>query len=440
MREIKKRYYIYIGVVVLVILLLVSQFLKKEKVSELRDGFLTINEDSSDLIPGLFYTDSKKHVFVNIKKLNDCLNVDVVRSKDTYIISTIKNQILIYENENTYAVNSNKVTDDKYQKPISINSYIYADSDIIFKLLGYKVTYEMNADETVIEGVLKQADSFDSNKYSALETKGLVKEPTKPATEQIEDQLVEPEGKAETKEALPVVPEPTEIDASNVTSTETYYVPDDNTEDIKETDHESETKDLSDNKPALPTESAFKEERWKKVKTELVHLFKNSPSNFGQNAIADLGDNGICYNQSSKGTLGNTVTVLKDSYDGHYIVATLAADWSDQANNVTSIQSKAYYSGLEEVYKNTIVSLLGEKEGVSFFEYLKKHADELKEGGYISQYDDKGILRSVWTDEFIGDGLQASTLELSQWTNRKTDDGLRYDIIRNGDGLMIIIF
>lgn len=407
---------------------------KKDNNSGIKSGYITIDDKSSDFIDDLFYLDNENQILINLMKLEDCLSVDVIRSKDLYIISTVKKQITIYAGKKEYDVNTTKIIDDdEYHIPVSVNSYIFADSDMIFKLFGYRASYRYNTDKTTIEGILLKEDFFDNNDYTELKTnvveKNMIPEPSK----QIEDQLIEnkeniePGTEDSSIEQPPLIPEATEIDTSNLNLTDKPFISDSETEEYNE-------------ETIKQTEKQHKEDRWQETKSELTNIFKNSDPNFEQNAFATLGDNGICYNQASKGTYGNTITVIKDTYDGYYMVATLSADWSDQAGNVVSEQSKKYYSGLESVYKKTLISLLGENEGTSFFEYLKEHADQKQQGGYISQYDEKGVIQSVWTDDYIGDGMRASTLELSQWTNRYTDDGLRYDIVRNGDGIMIIIF
>lgn len=404
---------------------------QKSDITGLKKGYITIGEDSSDLVDSLFYYNDKGVAYINLSRLDGCVTADVIKSQGIYIISTIKNQVSIVPNDDYYYVNSNKIADDStYNIPISINGYIYADCSRIFKSLGYDSNYKFNYDNTTVELTLSESEQFNNNMYSQIKTTILNNKIVETTQEQIEDKMEIPETEKEAENVLPVVPEPTAVDRENLEIPDQNFIPD---EEVKETD-------LPEPELSVPTEEEFKENRWKTKKEELTEIFQTSTPNYGQNAFAELGENGICYNQASKGIYGNTVTVLKDTTDGYYMQVSLAADWSDQALNVVSEQSKAFYQGVEEVYRKTLVSVLGETEGTAFFTYLKEHADQTTQGGYISQYDEKGLITAVWTDGPVGDGLQASTLELAPWINRYTDDGLRYDIVRNGDGIIIIVF
>ena len=415
-----------LGVIILLIIAaLIGIFRTKHTgPSGVKDGFITVDGQSSKLVSGLFYLTEKQDVMVNLTKLDGLVNIDVIRTDDTYRLSTVRNQITLTYGSSDVYLNSVKFTDDNaYIAPVSVNGYVYGDMKEIMNLFGYTLKIKMNGDESVVEAIVGKNTKFNDSDYTELKPilPVTVEEEETETEKQIEDQLVAPTDEMNIEETgdLPlVVPEATE--AAPVETTEAAA------------DAEGETKDTWQEK---------KENRWVETKNVLSGYFKDATPAFRQEAYADITDNVFCFNRASLGTYGNTITVSHDTPDGYFLIVWICADWSDQAKNVVSEESKAYYSGLEELYKKTIIEVLGENEGTSFFTYLKEHADKMMEGGgYIGAYGEHGEITTQWTDEPIGDGLQASTLDLSNWCGRYTDDGFEYSIVRDGNGLKIYLF
>lgn len=392
---------------------------------EIKNGYITLEGTSSEVSSGMFY--EKNGAFrINLTGLDLHTDLDVIKNKGSYIIANMSNQMKITPDVKEYDFNSVTFSEDAtYLAPIVIDDYVYADSNMIFGLFGYDVEYQYNSGKTAVEAILTQKENFNKDDKKITVMEHATKEEPKidvPSGWSKEDAEKE---QMNTNEPV-TVPDSPEIDKSILAEPET--VPNETESAAEETEASAETEDEK------------KEERWEKVEEELTNLFQSSTPNFEKEPFSPLGDDAFCFNAGKLGVLGNTISVVHNSGEGYHMVVYLSAEWSDQALNVATPESKAFYTGLEDVYKKTLIYALGETEGTDFFNYLKQHADQTTEGGYVNVLDEKGIAQPVWTDGPVGDGIRAKDLELSQWTGRYTDDGYAYEITRNGDGLKLVIF
>lgn len=392
---------------------------------EIKNGYITLEGTSSEVSSGMFY--EKNGAFrINLTGLDLHTDLDVIKNKGSYIIANMSNQMKITPDVKEYDFNSVTFSEDAtYLAPIVIDDYVYADSNMIFGLFGYDVEYQYNSGKTAVEAILTQKENFNKDDKKITVMEHATKEEPKidvPSGWSKEDAEKE---QMNTNEPV-TVPDSPEIDKSILAEPET--VPNETESAAEETEASAETEDEK------------KEERWEKVEEELTNLFQSSTPNFEREPFSPLGDDAFCFNAGKLGVLGNTISVVHNSGEGYHMVVYLSAEWSDQALNVATPESKAFYTGLEDVYKKTLIYALGETEGTDFFNYLKQHADQTTEGGYVNVLDEKEIAQPVWTDGPVGDGIRAKDLELSQWTGRYTDDGYAYEITRNGDGLKLVIF
>lgn len=392
---------------------------------EIKNGYITLEGTSSEVSSRMFY--EKNGAFrINLTGLDLHTDLDVIKNKGSYIIANMSNQMKITPDVKEYDFNSVTFSEDAtYLAPIVIDDYVYADSNMIFGLFGYDVEYQYNSGKTAVEAILTQKENFNKDDKKITVMEHATKEEPKidvPSGWSKEDAEKE---QMNTNEPV-TVPDSPEIDKSILAEPET--VPNETESAAEETEASAETEDEK------------KEERWEKVEEELTNLFQSSTPNFEREPYSPLGDDAFCFNAGKLGVLGNTISVVHNSGEGYHMVVYLSAEWSDQALNVATPESKAFYTGLEDVYKKTLIYALGETEGTDFFNYLKQHADQTTEGGYVNVLDEKGIAQPVWTDGPVGDGIGAKDLELSQWTGRYTDDGYAYEITRNGDGLKLVIF
>lgn len=393
---------------------------------EIKNGYITLEGTSSEVSSGMFY--EKNGAFrINLTGLDLHTDLDVIKNKNSYIIANMSNQMKITPDVKEYDFNSVTFSEDAtYLAPIVIDDYVYADSNMIFGLFGYDVEYQYNSGKTAIEAILTQKENFNKDDKKITVMEHATKEEPKidvPSGWSKEDAEKE---QMNTNEPV-TVPDLPEIDKSILAEPETLP-------------NETDAAASEETEAAEVTEDKKKEERWEKVEEELTNLFQSSTPNFEREPYVPIGEDAFCFNAGKLGVLGNTISVVHNSGEGYHMVVYLSAEWSDQALNVATPESKAFYAGLENVYKKTLIYALGETEGADFFNYLKQHADQTTEGGYVNVLDEKGIAQPVWTDGPVGDGIGAKDLELSQWTGRYTDDGYAYEITRNGDGLKIVIF
>lgn len=143
---------------------------------------------------------------------------------------------------------------------------------------------------------------------------------------------------------------------------------------------------------------------------------------------------------STYGGYGEIEINHNSSRFGTFVTAEIGNDWSDQETNVAKPIAKANYSQKSDIKEKTIKSIVGDKIGTELFNYIKQHADKKQlGGGYIATLDNSGELAMKWTDDGIGDGIQAATLDFSAWQNRTTDYGKRFSV-DNSNGLAIHVY
>lgn len=406
-------------------LILLSTGNKKTSIEELRNGYITLDGTSSEVSSGMFY-EKNGTMRINLTGLDLHTDLDVIKNKNSYIIANMSNQMKITPDSKEYDFNSVTFSEDEsYLVPMTINDYVYGDSSVIFSLFGYDVDYQYNSEKTAVEAILTQKENFDKNNKKITIMEHATKE--EPKIDVPSGWSKEDAEKEQMNQNEPVtIPDVPEVDKTILAEPETMP---------------NETEAAEETAEAAPlTEDEKKEERWEKVEEELTNLFQSSTPNFERESYSPIGEDAFCFNAGKLGVLGNTISVVHNSGEGYHMVVYLSAEWSDQALNVATPESKAFYTGLEDVYKKTLIYALGETEGTEFFQYLKAHADQRTEGGYVNVLDEKGVAQPVWTDGPVGDGIRAEDLELSQWTGRYTDDGYAYEITRNGDGLKLVIF
>ena len=143
------------------------------------------------------------------------------------------------------------------------------------------------------------------------------------------------------------------------------------------------------------------------------------------------------------GGYGETVLTHNDQRHNTYVTVAIGNEWSDLEQIFNDAISKASYANSVDIKEKTIKAAVGDKIGTELFNYIKQHADKRKTGGgYIStSHDEHGYPVMVWTDDPIGDGIMAETMDLTNWKNKTTDYGKRFSVDYNStDGLLINIY
>lgn len=410
----------------------------------LKDGLITDGDTSSDEISDLFYEVKKGKYLVNISDLDEAISADVIKTDNGYAIRTQTKQVTVLTDEDAYYIDANKISDDDgYIKPVNYRGGIYADTDTLFEAFGYTASYETNPDNTIVVMTINHTGNdpyIEINPYKAES------ESVPETSPQVEEGAIQTEAdinNPSNKEELQTVPQPTE---------ETTEISTESTEEIKESEGESSESEVTVSETMAQIERKKEKENrkldeefkelWAKDKSELTDLFKGGTAEDGNVPFKQVSDNYIAFNPMDKATYYDTISVTEypEREDERFIVATFAQDWDDLADLTPYETSKAFYRGIPAMYESTIKKLLGENAGGEFYNWLKAHADKKTMGGYIGKFDENGNLCTEWTDGEVGDGINASAISFEEWIERTSDDGLRFDVARQGDGFSITIY
>lgn len=396
------------------------------------DGYVSEDgENPSGTITELFYKKGK-HYLSDIKAMDSVITADVIATDDGYAIRTEDAQITVVKDQDYYYINNNKISDDSdYIKPVLIRGKLYCDTDTIFNSLSYDTEYNLNSDHTLIELSLTKSEG---NNYSEINTKDTEIETIAPTEPQIEEGSINKTqdiNKPKNDNELQTVPQPT---AEYTPETEPETIA--STEDIPVSEVERPTE-----MPNRKSEEKFNQ-IWKTDETNISNVFKGGVPSYGNKVYKKRTDDFIAYNPMAGGIYYDTISILHNptSNQNEFILATFSADWSDQAMNTPMDQDKKYYENIPRIYEATIKQLLGENEGTNLYNWIKEHADKTTTGGYIAKIDKDGKVYTEWTDGEVGDGVMASKMNFEDWQYKETDDGLRYNVCRDGDGFIIRIY
>lgn len=454
--------YIIIAILFILILLILlfSRVGKKSDIPEFMDGYITVGTASSPTYSDLFYKSGEKYL-IDLEGLDKTTNLDTITTSDGLAVNNIFDQVFVSPGYDYYYVNSNKISDDdNYTAPVVIDEKVYADTDIILNGIGYDTTYNFSADKSVIE---LKIDVKDKDRYyTVIPNKELEKDEEDEIAEmpQAEEGAIENPGlevnrpgeelqtvprpeqtkSEDDKKNLPVIPSETEAE-TNPEETEGMTEVPSEIEEIEETTVAQEPEEPArEYNPNRKTDEEF-EAIWAEDKEELKNIFENSTPNFKQDAYKELSSNFVGFNIAHGAIYGNTISVIHDTTSGEFLYISFNGDWSDQANNITSEESRAYYLGVPEVYRKTLVTCLGENVGTELFNYIKAHGDRTITGGYVARVNpETKAVESVWTDGEVGNGVDAQHIDFEAWQDRTTDNGLRFDVVRNGNGIDIFVY
>lgn len=205
------------------------------------------------------------------------------------------------------------------------------------------------------------------------------------------------------------------------------------------------------------------DEIWELMKQKLEPVFVNTPAmTMHEGATAWTAKDSIAFEIAHGAIAGNDTTIYHNNTNyGTFVTASIGADWADQAD-IFEAAAKTIYAAKGPLKEKTIKAVVGDQIGQELFNYIRAHADK-KDSGYIIATDENGNPIRGWketgvngeTDTFTldpngpdyktiyvenhGDGINASTLDLSMWQNRTTDYGKRFSVVYD-DGLRIHVY
>ena len=209
-------------------------------------------------------------------------------------------------------------------------------------------------------------------------------------------------------------------------------------------------------------------EIWSLMKGKLINAFENSLTMSGLDSRVyshGYGDNSVWYDFDTA-LMGASNHILHNPTNGDYITAWIGHNWSDMANDAMDSAMMAYYAAQPDVKEKMIKAIVGDNVGQELFNYINEHAKKTSSGykevldangqlirGYYKNVnngnnyftrvfveDPNGYDTKVEYMSNVGDGINASTMDLSMWKSRKTDYGKTFSVEANGGALMIHVY
>ena len=171
----------------------------------------------------------------------------------------------------------------------------------------------------------------------------------------------------------------------------------------------------------------------------MKNVFQNGHPSTGNVPYTERTEDFIAFNPMNKAIYFDTISVQHYSEGRTFMETVIASEWSDLALNTSNEDSKAFYNGIPAMVEAAIKETVGEEAGIRLFTWIKEHADQTKTGGYIATYDDAGKPVAVWSDGQVGDGIMSTEMNFEGWQGQRTDDGLLFDVSREGEGIRIVV-
>ena len=200
----------------------------------------------------------------------------------------------------------------------------------------------------------------------------------------------------------------------------------------------------------------------KNIKTSTGHVINKKTYAYG------YGDKDVWtdFDTTLYGGPGETYVMHDHSGLKTFVTAVIGNDWSDTANDVTNSMNMAEYANKPDIKEKTIKAVVGDNIGQELFNYIKQHADKKSEGlkvvldangkpimgQYKHELDANGNFVEIGFFEnpkgtqfkreyaVVGNGIDASTLDLSAWQNRTTDYGKKFNVTNEGRVINIHVY
>ena len=200
----------------------------------------------------------------------------------------------------------------------------------------------------------------------------------------------------------------------------------------------------------------------KNIKTSTGHVINKKTYAYG------YGDKDVWtdFDTTLYGGPGETYVMHDHSGLKTFVTAVIGNVWSDNANDVTNSLNMAEYANKPDIKEKTIKAVVGDKVGQELFNYIKQHADKKSEGLKIvldangkpimGMYEwdwdengnkvDLGFFENPKGTQYkreyavLGNGIDASTLDLSAWQNRTTDYGKKFNVTNEGRVINIHVY
>lgn len=420
---------------------------KQENGSNFADGYIVAEGERTGNYEKLFSRSGDRYL-IDVISVGKALSLDVSVNDTQVITRTSKTQIEMTVGSGDYKINLNAIRDDEnYLIPFLEDDCLYVDTEALFSTFGYSCSFDYNEVQHLVQLRIEK-ESGDP-----YETITLRKQNTYYPTVPLEigtDSEVPKEGSISKpgESGLPLVEQPKETKPIS----EEEFLKNGGT-------YPEEVQKILDDRPEVATASEAKlpqvverpkaesgtiqEERlqqiWEEAKSNLKNVFQNGHPATGNVPYTERTGDFIAFNPMNKAIYFDTISVQHYSEGRTFMETVIASEWSDLALNTSNEDSKAFYNGLPAMVEAAIKETVGEEAGIRLFTFIKEHADQTKTGGYIATYDDAGKPVAVWNDGQVGDGIMSTEMDFESWQGQRTDDGLIFDVSREGEGIRIVV-
>jgi len=411
------------------------------------DGYIVAEGERSGNYEKLFSKSGDRYL-VDIASVKHALSLDVSVNDTQIIARTTKNQIEMVIGSGDYKINLNTIRDDEnYLVPFSEDDRLYVDTEALFSAFGYCCSFDYNEVQELVQLRIEK-ESGDPYETITLRKRN-PSYPTVPLEIATESNVPKEETISKPSESgLPLVEQPKETKPI----TEEEFLENGGT-------YPEEVQKILDNRPEAETaseatlpqvverpkadSSSVSEEKlqqiWEEAKSNLKNVFQNGHPSTGNVPYTERTEDFIAFNPMNKAIYFDTISVQHHTEGRTFMETVIASEWSDLALNTSNEETKAFYSGIPAMVEAAVKETVGKEAGSRLYAFIKEHADQTKTGGYVATYDETGNPVAIWSDGQVGDGIMSTEMDFESWQGQMTDDGLIFDVSREGEGIRIVV-
>ncbi len=440
---------LFLIAMVLVIFSVLAWILGRNKVDEGRfaDGYIVAEGERTGNYEKLFSKSGDRYL-IDITSVKHALSLDVSVSDTQVIARTSKTQIEMTVGSGDYKINLNAIRDDEnYLVPFWENDHLYVDTETLFSTFGYSCSFDYNEVQDLVQLRIEK-ESGDPYETITLRKQNTYY-PTVPLEIGTDSEVPKESSISKPGESgLPLVEQPKETKPIS----EEEFLKNGGT-------YPEEVQKILDKRPEVATATEAKlpqvverpkadsgtipEEKlqqiWEEAKSNLKNVFQSGHPSTGNVPYTERTEDFIAFNPMNKAIYFDTISVQHHTEGRTFMETVIASEWSDLALNTSNEETKAFYNGIPAMVEAAVKETVGEEAGSRLYAFIKEHADQTKTGGYVASYDGTGNSVAVWSDGQIGDGIMSTEMDFESWQGQRTDDGLIFDVSREGEGIRIVV-
>lgn len=434
---------------VLMILSVLTWYLGRNRgnKSNFADGYIVAEGERTGNYEKLFYKSGDRYL-IDIYGVRNALSLEVSVNDTQVITRTSKTQIEMAVGSGDYKINLNAIRDDEnYLVPFLEDDRLYVDTEALFSTFGYSCSFDYNEVQDLVQLRIEK-ESGDPYETITLRKQN-PSYPTVPLEIGTESDVPKEGTISKPGESgLPLVEQPKETKPIS----EEEFLRNGGT-------YPEEVQKILDERPEVATATEAKrpqvverpkaesgtipEEKlqqiWEEAKSNLKNVFQSGHPSTGNVPYTERTEDFIAFNPMNKAIYFDTISVQHHAEGRTFMETVIASEWSDLALNTSNEETKAFYNGIPVMVEAAVKETVGEAAGSRLYAFIKEHADQTKTGGYIATYDEAGNSVAVWSDGQVGDGIMSTEMDFESWQGQRTDDGLIFDVSREGEGIRIVV-